>query len=69
MCFGTKFTQKELLNSKRENENITNEFYIFESNLGTNSQLKLTIPMFWNKYAQTGYFQFKTEKNIITNKF
>ena len=69
MYFGTKFARKELLNSKREKENIANEFCIFELNLGTNFQLKLAIPMFWDKYAQAGYFQSKTEKNIITNKF
>ena len=32
-------------------------------NLGIKSQFKLTILIFWTKFAQTGCFQSKKEKN------
>ena len=34
--------------------------------LGTKLQLKLTILLFWGKFAQKGHFWSKTEKVSIT---
>ena len=36
---------------------------------GTKFQLKLTILIFWTKFAQKGYFQSKSEKMNTTIKF
>ena len=46
--------------------NITIEFFILELVLSTNFQLKLTIAIFWTKFAQEKNLWSKTEKvNII----
>ena len=36
---------------------------------GTKFKLKLTILIFWTKFAQKGYFQSKTEKVNVTIEF
>ena len=42
---------------------------LIQISLGTKFQLKLTILIFWTKFAQKGYFQSKTEKVNSTTEF
>ena len=41
----------------------------FRNSLDTKFQLKLTILIFWTKFAKKGYFQSKAEKLNITIEF
>ena len=55
-------------NTHKKNGNQHSTLHIRIS-LGTNIQLKLTILIFWTKFAQKGYIQLNTEKANLTIKF
>ena len=55
-------------NTHKKNGNQHSTLHIRIS-LGTNIQLKMTILIFWTKFAQKGYIQLKTEKANLTIKF
>ena len=54
--------------SKTEKEHHQRILHI-QNSLGTKFQLKLTILIFWTKFAQNGYFRSKTEKVNTTIEF
>ena len=59
-----KFASKAYSQSKKEKVNSTHHWILhIQISLGTKIQLKLTILIFWTKFAQNWYFQSESVKN------
>ena len=66
--FGPHLTKKGISNHKQKSEHHHWILHIWIS-LSTKFQVKLTVLIFWNKFALKGYFQSKTEEVNITIEF
>ena len=70
MIFGTNFQRKVYFQSKTEKNKHHYWILLIRISLSSNFQLKLTIAIFWTKFAKKGsYFQSKTDKIDTTIEF